>query len=60
MSFRIDITNLHSQMGNNSSLVSLQGLQGNLSNLALRLAHEHLTRCSQHLFILALDLYLEK
>lgn len=46
-------------MGNNGSLVSLQSLQGNLSNLALRLAHEHLTRCSQHLLILALDLYLE-
>lgn len=58
MSFCHFSTNLHSQMGNNGSLVSLQSLQGNLSNLALRLAHEHLTGCSQHLLILTLDLNL--
>lgn len=52
-------TNLHSQMGNNGSLVSLQSLQGNLSNLTLIFAHEHLTGCSQHLLILTLDLNLE-
>lgn len=59
MSFCYVITNLHSQMGNNGSLVSLKSLQGNLSNLALGLAHEHLTSCSQHLLILTLDLNLE-
>lgn len=47
-------------MGNNGSLVSLESLQGNMSDLTLGLAHEHLTRCGQHLLILALDLYLER
>lgn len=47
-------------MGNDGSLVSLQCLQSNLSNLTLRLAHKHLTGGGQHLFVLALDLNLQR
>lgn len=46
-------------MGNNGSLVSLQSLQCNLSNLGLRLAHEHLAGGGQHLLILTLNLHLD-
>lgn len=46
-------------MGNDGSLVSLQGLQCNLSNLTLRLAHKHLTGSGQHLLVLALDFNLQ-
>lgn len=52
-------SNLHSQMSNDGSLVPLQCLQCNHSNLSLRLAHEHLTGGGQHLLVLALDLHLE-
>lgn len=47
-------------MGNDGSLVSLQCLQCNLSNLTLRLAHKHLTGGGQHLLVLTLDLNLEQ
>lgn len=46
-------------MGNDCSLVSLQGLQCNLGNLTLRLAHKHLTGSGQHLLVLALDFNLQ-
>lgn len=46
-------------MGNDGSLVSLECLQCNMSNLTLRLAHEHLTGSSQHLLVLALDFNLQ-
>lgn len=49
---------LHSQMGDDGSLVPLQRLQGDVSDLRLRLPHEHLAGCSQHLFILTLNLHL--
>lgn len=47
-------------MGNDGSLVSLQCLQSNLSNLTLRLAHKHLTGGGQHLLVLTLDLNLQR
>lgn len=56
----ISHTNLHSQMGDDGSLMSLQGLQSNLSNLRLTLAHKHLTGSGQHLLVLALDLNLQQ
>jgi len=49
---------LNSQVGDDGSLVSLQSLQSNLSDPSLRLPHEHLAGCSQHLFILTLDFHL--
>lgn len=53
-------TNLHSQMGNDGSLVSLQRLECNVGNLSLRLAHKHLAGSGQHLLVLTLDLHLQK
>lgn len=49
---------LHSEVGDDRPLVSLQRLQGDMSDFGLRLSHEHLAGCSQHLFILTLDLHL--
>lgn len=52
-------TYLHSQVSDDGTLVPLQSLQGNVGNLPLGLPQEHLTGCSQHLLILALDLHLQ-
>lgn len=51
---------LNGQVGDDGPLVSLQRLQGDLSDLGLGLPHEHLAGRSQHLFILTLDLHLEE
>lgn len=49
---------LHSHVGHDGALVALQRLQGDLANLALRLAQEHLAGGCQHLLVLPLDLHL--
>jgi len=45
-------------VSDDSPLVSLQRLQGDVGDLSLRLAHEHLARRGQHLLVLTLDLHL--
>ena len=45
-------------MGDDGSLVPLQRLQGDVGDLTLRLAHEHLAGRGQHLLVLTLDLHL--
>ena len=49
---------LHSEVGDDSPLVALQGLQGDVGDLPLALPHEHLARRRQHLLVLTLDLHL--
>lgn len=53
-----DAANLNSQVGDDGPLVTLQSLQGDLGNLSFGLPHKHLAGCSQHLFILTLNLHL--
>lgn len=47
-------------MSNDGSLMALQRLERNLSNLCLGFTHEHLTGVSQHLLVLTLNFHLEK
>lgn len=56
---RLFNTNLHGQMSDDGSLMTLQRLQRNLGNLTLGFAHEHLTGSGQHLLVLALDFHLK-
>lgn len=51
---------LHGQVGNDGPLVAFQCLQRDLSDLRLRLSHEHLARCRQHLLVLTLDFHLHE
>lgn len=51
-------TYLNSQVGDDGPLVALQSLQSDTRDFSLRLAHKHLAGCSQHLFVLTLDLHL--
>lgn len=49
---------LHCHVRHDGALVALQGLQGDLGDLSLRLAQEHLASGCQHLLVLPLDLHL--
>lgn len=51
---------LHGHVSHDGALVALQRLQGDLADLALRLAQEHLAGGRQHLLVLPLDLHLRR